>query len=59
MRLFWTREEVDKKLHEIMVNIHKSCLEAAAEYGHPGNYVVGANVAGFLRVAKAMIDQGF
>jgi len=59
MRLFWTKEEVDKKLHEIMVNIHKSCVEAAAEYGHPGNYVVGANIAGFLRVAKAMIDQGF
>jgi len=59
MRLFWTKEEVDSKLHNIMVNIHQSCLDAAKEFGHPGNYVVGANIAGFLRVAKAMIDQGF
>lgn len=59
MRLFWTKEEVDSKLHNIMVNIHQNCLDAAKEFGHPGNYVVGANIAGFLRVAKAMIDQGF
>ncbi|MDO9507996.1 MAG: NADP-specific glutamate dehydrogenase [Thermovirgaceae bacterium] len=57
-RLFWTREEVDSKLHGIMVNIHKNCLDAAEMAGAKGNYVVGANVAGFLRVAKAMIDQG-
>jgi glutamate dehydrogenase (NADP+) len=42
-----------------MKDIHKNCMDAAAEFGSPGNYVVGANIAGFLRVSKAMIDQGF
>jgi glutamate dehydrogenase (NADP+) len=54
----WTREEVDAKLLGIMKNIHSSCLAAAQEYSKPGNYMVGANIAGFLKVAKAMIAQG-
>jgi glutamate dehydrogenase (NADP+) len=54
----WTREEVDNKLQGIMKNIHDTCLAAAAEYGKPGNYMVGANIAGFLKVAKAMQAQG-
>jgi glutamate dehydrogenase (NADP+) len=54
MRMSWSREEVDQKLHGIMVKIHKTCVETAAEYGQPGNYVVGANIAGFLKVANAM-----
>ncbi len=58
MRLSWTREEVDTRLHDIMVNIHKSCIEASERYGTPGNYVNGANIAGFLKVANAMLDQG-
>lgn len=58
MRLPWSREEVDKKLHEIMVRIHNTCLATAEKYGTPGNYVNGANIAGFLKVADAMIDQG-
>jgi glutamate dehydrogenase (NADP+) len=58
MRLAWSREEVDTKLHTIMVNIHKTCRETAEKYGAPGNYVNGANIAGFLKVATAMIDQG-
>ncbi len=58
MRYNWTREEVDEKLHNIMISIHKSCVEAAAEFGMPGNYLAGANIAGFLKVADAMIDQG-
>ncbi len=58
LRLSWTREEVDRRLHDIMVNIHKACVETAAEYGAPGNYVMGANIAGFVKVADAMIDQG-
>lgn len=58
MRLNWTAEEVDRQLRNIMVNIHKSCIEAADRYGVPGNYVVGANIAGFKKVADAMIDQG-
>jgi glutamate dehydrogenase (NADP+) len=58
MRLGWTREEVDQKLHQIMINIHKACVDAAAKFGTPGNYVNGANIAGFLKVADAMIDQG-
>jgi len=58
MRLGWTREEVDARLHQIMINIHKACVDAAAKYGTPGNYVNGANIAGFLKVADAMIDQG-
>ncbi len=57
-RLNWTREEVDQRLQMIMKNIHKSCEDTAAQYGAPGNYVVGANIAGFVKVAQAMIDQG-
>ena len=58
MRLAWTREEVDKRLNMIMVAIHKNCWETAEEFGVKGNYVVGANIAGFRKVADAMIDQG-
>lgn len=58
MHLTWSREEVDEKLNGIMVNIHKACIEAAEEYGYPGNYVMGANIAGFTKVADAMLDQG-
>jgi len=58
LRLSWTREEVDERLHGIMVAIHKQCIEAAEEYGCPGNYVAGANIAGFVKVADAMLDHG-
>ena len=58
MRLAWGAEEVDRRLHEIMANIHRSCAETAKRYGFAGNYVVGANIAGFKKVADAMIDQG-
>ncbi len=58
MRLAWSAEEVDRRLHEIMRNIHRSCFETAKRYGFPGNYVVGANIAGFKKVADAMVDQG-
>jgi glutamate dehydrogenase (NADP+) len=58
MRLPWSREEVDKRLHEIMVRIHDTCLTTAEKFGDPGNYVNGANIAGFLKVADAMLDQG-
>jgi glutamate dehydrogenase (NADP+) len=58
MRLSWSREEVDSKLHGIMKSIHKTCVETAEKYGTPGNYVNGANIAGFLKVADAMMDQG-
>ena len=58
MRLSWTAEEVDQRLHQIMVNIHKTCVETAKEFGFEGNYVVGANIAGFKKVADAMIAQG-
>ncbi len=58
LRLSWSREEVDNKLHTIMKNIHKACVEASETYGTPGNYVNGANIAGFLKVARAMMDQG-
>ncbi len=57
-RLNWSREEVDARLKMIMHSIHKTCLEAAAEYGTPGNYVNGANIAGFVKVVDAMLDQG-
>ena len=57
-RLPWTREEVDKRLQLIMSNIHKTCVEMADRFGTPGNYVNGANIGGFLKVADAMIDQG-
>jgi glutamate dehydrogenase (NADP+) len=56
--LSWAAEEVDRQLHQIMVNIHKNAAEAAKKYGSPGNYVVGANIAGFVKVADAMLDQG-
>jgi glutamate dehydrogenase (NADP+) len=58
MRLCWPRDEVDARLQQIMKSIHSACVEAAAEYGTPGNYVNGANIAGFLKVANAMMDQG-
>jgi glutamate dehydrogenase (NADP+) len=57
-RLSWTREEVDRRLHQIMKSIHKTCVDAAAAYGTPGNYVNGANIGGFLKVARAMLEQG-
>jgi glutamate dehydrogenase (NADP+) len=58
MRLSWTAEEVDQRLHQIMINIHKACVETATQYGFEGNYVVGANIAGFKKVADAMLAQG-
>ncbi len=58
MRMSWSREEVDQKLHTIMKNIHRACLEASEAYGKKGNYLVGANIAGFLKVAKAMLAYG-
>ena len=57
-RLNWTREEVDERLHKIMIRIHASCRETAEDYGTPGNLVNGANIAGFLKVANAMLDEG-
>lgn len=58
LRLSWTRDEVDQRLRDIMIAIHKQCVEAAEEYGQPGNYVMGANIAGFVKVADSMLDQG-
>jgi glutamate dehydrogenase (NADP+) len=58
MRLAWSREEVDHKLHDIMKRIHRACVETSERFGTPGNYVNGANIAGFLKVADAMMDQG-
>jgi len=58
MRLPWPKEEVDQRLHQIMKNIHETCLTTAKHYGTPGNYLNGANIAGFLKVANAMLDQG-
>jgi glutamate dehydrogenase (NADP+) len=58
MRLSWTREEVDNRLHVIMKSIHRACRETADQFGTPGNYVNGANIAGFLKVADSMMDQG-
>ena len=58
MRLSWTRDEVDDRLHKIMIAIHRNCSETAERYGTPGNLVNGANIAGFLKVADAMMDQG-
>jgi glutamate dehydrogenase (NADP+) len=58
MRLGWTREEVDNRLQMIMKSIHQTSLEAAEQYGTPGNYVNGANIAGFVKVVDAMLDQG-
>ncbi len=58
MRLSWTSEEVDERLHNIMISIHKQSYDAAAEYGQPGNLVMGANIAGFVKIADAMLDHG-
>jgi len=58
LRLSWSREEVDQRLHGIMKAIHKAAYETAKEFGTPGNYVNGANIAGFLKVADSMMDQG-
>ncbi|RMF78601.1 MAG: glutamate dehydrogenase, partial [Planctomycetota bacterium] len=58
MRMRWSRDEVDRRLREIMKRIHDVCLDTAAEYGRPGDYSAGANIAGFLRVASAMHAQG-
>ncbi len=58
LRLSWSREEVDARLHGIMKSIHQQCVDAAAAYGMDGNYVAGANIAGFLKVANAMMAQG-
>jgi glutamate dehydrogenase (NADP+) len=58
MRIAWSREEVDNRLKIIMQTIHKTCLNAAEQYGTPGNYVNGANIAGFVKVVDAMMDQG-
>ena len=58
LRMSWSREEVEQRLHNIMKSIHRNCLEAAETYGTPGDYVAGANIAGFLKVAKAMVAYG-
>ncbi len=58
MRYGWTREEVDNRLHMIMKSIHQTCVDVAGQYGTPGNYVNGANIGGFVKVANAMLDQG-
>jgi glutamate dehydrogenase (NADP+) len=58
MRLSWPREEVDKQMKVIIKQIHQTCLDAAEQYNCPGNYMVGANIAGFTKVVDAMLDQG-
>jgi len=58
MRLAWPRQEVDDRLKHIMKSIHVTCMQAAESYGVPGNYVAGANIAGFVKVVNAMLDQG-
>jgi glutamate dehydrogenase (NADP+) len=58
MRYAWTRKEVENRLHLIMVEIHNQCWDRAEEFGQAGNYVAGANIAGFMKVATAMLDQG-
>ncbi len=58
MRIKWSRKEVEAKLKGIMQSIHSTCLSASEEYGTPGNYVNGANIAGFVKVADSMMDQG-
>ena len=58
IRLSWLGEEVDQRLRIIMKGIHDTCLDAADAHGNPGNYLVGANIAGFIKVADAMLDQG-
>ena len=57
-RMSWPREQVDRELHRIMKSIHRACRETSEQFGVPGNYVHGANIAGFLKVADAMLDQG-
>jgi len=57
MRLSWSREEVDVRLRVIMKAIHKNCLDTGLEYGAAGNYVVGANIGGFVKVVRAMLEQ--
>jgi glutamate dehydrogenase (NADP+) len=58
MRIYWPREEVEQRLHDIMKHIHRVCLEAAEAYGRPGDYLTGANIAGFVKVANAMVAYG-
>jgi len=58
MRLSWPRKEVDKRLRQIMKSIHATCTDASREYGLEGNYMAGANIAGFVKVVNAMLDQG-
>ena len=58
MRHAWSRQELGERLHRIMKAIHKACWETASQFGTPGNYVNGANIAGFLKVADSMMDQG-
>ena len=58
LRLSWSREKIDQKLHQIMINIHNAAYQASKKYGKNGNYVVGANIAGFLKVANAMVALG-
>lgn len=58
MRLNWPAEEVNSRLKIIMKSIHQTCIDAAEEYGEAGNYVAGANIAGFIKVVSAMLDQG-
>jgi glutamate dehydrogenase (NADP+) len=58
MRLPWPKDEVDHRLHQIITKIHETCLTTAERFSTPGNYVNGANIAGFLKVADAMLDQG-
>ena len=58
LRLSWTFEEVDERLHNIMVNIYKNAADAAERYGMKGNLVAGANIAGFEKIASAMMSQG-
>lgn len=58
MKLLWTEEEVDEKLKKIMKNIFNNIDSAAKKYGMDGNLIAGANIAGFLKVAEAMLDEG-
>ena len=58
MRMLWSFDDVDRRLQEIMRDIHRQCAEAAEAYGLAGNIEAGANIAGFLKVAQAMLDQG-
>jgi glutamate dehydrogenase (NADP+) len=57
-KIRWPREEVDHRLRTIMMDIHETCIQAAEQFGDKGNYFFGANIAGFIKVANAMIDQG-